>query len=638
MKSSVLKWKFGLMLCTALFIFAGTCLFAKAQDGADGDLLITADLLLPKSTCAYVSIRDIEVLRESWQETSLGKLQAAPEMEEFFKSLQNQLSENLSTFQNRLGVTLDDIGEIAASEIAASLIQIGTDRYGVAVIINVGDKQYETQSVLTKIADRVKANGGKHQKQEVENAEIHFLNILNSKTGKFHKAYYILKENFLIASDKAEVVKDILNRHAVLKVDPNKALAAFADVDSYLEILNKSIIDDVLPDVIWYCDPIRLMQVQRVIRTELDPEYAETRDTAELLCKIGVDGIEAVGGVYTFRHRGYDSTQRFVVSIPNEPQKALKMLAFDETADQEIPDWVTSTVGGVWVVNLDFLTLFDNLGSLINQLFGDGEDTVWEDVLDGFENDPYGPQLNLRNEIFALCENKMLFITENLDPTALDGERCAIAVPLKDAEKMKENLNSLLSEEPTFETLENGDDIRWKLVDEDHEEGTAGTEVKNKRFPELTITVWNGYLLVASEPDYIDHLQNAADKNLSPLTDTAEFKLAKEEAEKLSKGQKYVSFHYVNAQRVREHTYEMIKRGTLMESAATYSSVVGEFLAANTKKENGEQFTIDASKLPEYDAVKKYFHSSFGFLFKEGFSLIYQEATLSDEKTAGLTE
>ncbi|MBO5438174.1 MAG: hypothetical protein J6A23_10975, partial [Thermoguttaceae bacterium] len=82
----------------------------------------------------------------------------------------------------------------------------------------------------------------------------------------------------------------------------------------------------------------------------------------------------------------------------------------------------------------------------------------------------------------------------------------------------------------------------------------------------------------------------------------------------------------------------MIKRGTLMESAATYSSVGGDFLAENTKKENGEQFTIDASKLPEYDAVKKYFHSSFGFLFKEGFSLIYQEATLSDEKTAGLTE
>ena len=548
MKSSVLNWRFGLALCAAFFIFAAGSLFAQAQESSDDELLITADLLLPKSTCAYVSVRDIEVLRRSWQETSLGKLQSSPEMNEFFKSLQMQLSDNLSTFQNRLGVTLDDIGEIAASEIAASLIQLGTDSYGVAVIINVGDKQYETQSVLTKIADRVKANGGKHQKQVVANAEIHYLNILNPKTGKFHKAYYFLKENFLIASDKAEIVKDILTHYSVLKRAPEMLQGSFSQVDSYLEILRKSIIDDVLPDVIWYCDPIRLVQVQRLIRTELDPEYAETRDTAELLRNIGIDGIEAVGGVYTFRHQGYDSTQRFIVNIPKEPQKALKMLAFDENADLDIPDWVSDSVGGVWVVDLDFLTLFDNLGSLINQLFGDGEDTVWEDVLDGFKNDPYGPQLDLRDEVFALCENKMLFITENLNPTALDGERCAIIIPLKDPEKMKENLNSLLSEEPTFETLKHGEDIRWKLIDEDHADGTAGTEVKNKRFPEMTITVWNGHLLIASEPDYIDHFQKAAvDPMTRPISDTAEFKLAKKEAEKLANGQKCVSFHYVNA-------------------------------------------------------------------------------------------
>lgn len=608
---------------------SGAAPAAAAADASSEAPFITADLLLPKSTCAYVSIRDIAALRSAWQKTALGELQQTPEMQEFFKSLQGQLSDGLSTFHSRLGVTLDDIGQIAAHEIAGGLLQLDAERYGIAVIVNVGDKQYETQNVLNRIVERITKNGGSHQKQQVDGAEIYVLNIPDPESGKTYKAYYILKGEMLIASDKSDVVREILHRLSLLQKDSEEPLESLSEVDAYLDVLDAAIVDDQLPDIIWYCDPIRILRVQRMIQTESDPSYAKSRDIAELLSSVGFDGIEAVGGVVTFRHQGFDSTQRVFICIPEEPKLSLKMLAFDEKSDFELPAWVSEDVGAVHVLNFDFLTMFDNLGPIVNQAFGEGSDTVWEDVLDGFETDPYGPQLNLRDELVGLLENKLIFVTQNVNPKLLDGERCLVAVPVKDEEKMRENLGALLNEEPTFEVLENHGDIRWKLLDEKQEEGDAGSEVKGKRFPEMTITVWNGYLIIASEPGYIDYIQSLDPEKTLPLAESPAFARVKAEVDAYPEPK--VSFHYVNSEKRREHMYEMAKNGTLAESAATHSSVLGEFLK-NGAKNGKKREPLDVSKLPEYEQVKNYFLPSGGFLFKTEKGLIYQGLWMSREK------
>ncbi len=590
---------------------------------------ITADLILPKSTCGYISIRDIAVLRDAWQKTSLGELQQTPEMQDFFKSLQQQLSDGLSVFHSRLGVTLDEIGQMASHEIAGGLLQLDAEHYGIAVVINVGDKQYETQNVVNRIVERVTKNGGSHQKQQVDGAEIYVLNIPDEESGNVYKAYYVLKGELLIAADKPEIVREMLRRLAVLQSDSSAALESLSEVDAYLDVLDATIVDDKLPDVIWYVDPIRFLRVQRLMQIEKDPSYAKSRSIADLLESVGFGGIEAVGGVATFRHQGFDSTQRVFVCIPEEPKLSLKMLAFDEKGNFDLPDWVTDDVGTVHILNLDFLTMFDNLGPLVNQAFGEGSDTVWEDVLDGFETDPYGPQLNLRKDLVGLLENKLIFMVQNMAPKMIDGERCLIAVPVKDEAKMRENLGALLNEEPTFEVLENNGDIRWKLVDEEQEEGDAGSEIKGKRFPEMTITVWDGYLIIASEPGYIDYLQSLDLNKTKPLAESEVYLKIKSEVEQYPETK--VSFHFVNGEKLREHTYEMAKNGTLAESAATHSSVLGEFLK-NGSKNSPDRKPLDTSKLPEYDLVKSYFLPSGGFLFQTEKGLIYQGFWMSKEK------
>lgn len=612
--SSLRTWS--IFSLAALLFWSGS-LFAQEGAATKEKMLITTDLLLPKSTCGYLSIRDISVLRDSWQQTALGELEARPDMKEFSRVFQGQLASGFSSFEKRLGVTLDDLGEIASTEITAALLYLAADRYGMAIITNVGDKQYETQSVLNRIAERVKKDGGDHQKQEIKDAEIHIFNILDPDTKNFNKAYYVLTGELLITSDRPEIVKEVLTHFLAIQSNSNAELESLSQVDAYLDILNAAIVDETLPDIIFYADPIRLMRVQRLMKIEQDPDFAKTRDSAELLSGAGFDGVEAIGGVMNVRHKGYDATQRVLISIPKEPQGSLKMLSFDSSADKELPDWITDEAGSVHIINLDMLQFFDHLGPLVNQFFGEGSDTVWDDILDGFQNDPYGPQLNLRDEVFGLLKNKLVCLIQNMDPKADGGERCLIAVPTTDAAKLKKNLGALLDEEPTFERLENGDDVCWKMIEETEGED-AGTQVKSRRFHEMTITVWDGWLLVASEPGFIDHIKGIDLATATPLSKTPNYQRMLAEANAQPDKAPHVSFHYVNSENSREHMFEMIKAGKLADS-----------------KSGRQPIEPDSSLMPDFSEVKDHFLPTAGFIFETEGGLIYQGLWMSEEKMKG---
>ncbi len=622
-------------LLSLAFLFLSAGMFAQtvfSEEAADEDqILVTADLLLPQSTCAYVSIRDIDALRESWKKTALGQLQERRDMEAFFKSIEEQIALRFSSVEDMLGLTLHDVCEIASSEVSGALLQLDAERYGFAVVINVGDKRYETQAVLSKIAKQVAGNGGSHQKNKVRDAEIHILNIA-AKDGSRHKAYYVLTGELLLISDKPEIVKDILTRLNTLTNRPGEALNSFSEMESYLEILGNTIIDDQLPDIIWYCDPMRYAQVARQIRIKNDPEHAKSKDYARLCANAGFDGLEALGGVITFRHGNYDATQRIFLSIPNEPKGALKMLSFDPNGDKNLPSWIPEDCGQVQIYNLNVLDVFDNLGPLVNQFFGEGGDSVWEDVLDGFKNDPYGPKIDLREDIISLLENKVVYAVHNRDAKALDGERRLIAIPVKDADTLQKNLASLLNEEPSFETLENDGDIRWKYVNEGQNEGRdASSKVQGNRFPEMTITVWNGYLLIASEPDFIDFFMNAEQTKAASLSELPVYKKIIDELTAMAGEEKILSLRFVNNAKAREHTYEMIKAGTLLESAATYSSVFGNLARKKEDDKNGK-FKIDTSEMPEFNEIREYFLPSGGYLFKTKGGYVFQGILTSKEK------
>ena len=618
----------------------------KAAAGAEAEApsLITADLLLPETTCLYVSLRDFVQGYQTWKTTELGKFFDTPEMQKAVENIVAQMQGNIDKVQDRLGVTFKEIRQIAAGEIAFGMLLEDAENYAIVAIVDVRDHEVEMRKVLSKITDRVVAEGGKQSKQTIMDADVVFLDIPDkNRTDLTHKVVYVMKDNLLVVSDKREMIQSVLKRIAALKSNAQETLPCLADVDGYLNVLENCVTPEKLPDLVWYMDPIRFAKVQRLIEMEASPNTVRSRSVADMLTASGFGGIEAVGGVVTLKNEGYDGTHRTFISIPKEPQGSLKMLKFPPADRFEIPKWISASVGSLHYVNIDFLNVFDNLGPMINQFFGEGDSKVWDDILEGLEQDPYGPQINLRNDLFAYFGDHLLFVVQNDRPTAPDGERRYVAIPLKDGAKVREALTRLLSEEPTMETVEmpNGQ-IVWRAVEEEGEEEEGGaasneeaTAKNEKLFPEMSLTVWNGYMLIASHGDVIEAIQKFDPKKTPSLVDSVKFRQVVGELKRFAKGAKCSSIHYRDPARNTQHMYEMFRTGKVAQSTALTAKWARRLIPAvqaNAKKAEAKG-VVDASSLPEFRSIESYFlpagativNTKKGFLF-EGFWLSAEKA------------
>ncbi|MDO4570920.1 MAG: hypothetical protein Q4D38_11080 [Planctomycetia bacterium] len=599
---------------------------AAAQEPAE-PVLITADVLLPETTCAYVSIRNFTQFREAWLQTELGKLQQTPDMEAFFKDLNVQMKDRFSTIRDRLGVSLQEIAEIADGEIAASVMLLSAETYSVAVIIDVGENMIEAQNVMAKVAERVKASGGSQTRQEIQGAKVFILNIQDQKTREFHKAYYLLKDRLLLASDNMETIMQMLKRLELIQTNSEESLPCFAYIDGYTNILDNCFVEEKLPDLVWYVDPIRYLLVQRIMELETNPESAKKTSTAEMLNNCGFQGVQAVGGVFTLKSCGYDATHRSFVCIPATPTQSLKMFKFIDSDKFVLPRWLPADVSAVHIVNMDFLTMIDNVGPLFNQFFGEGDSGIWDDVLAGLKEDEFGPQVDLRNDLIANFHNTFIFVTHNLDPKATDQERKLIAIPLRNAKAVYVALAKILGEEPGFEVVQTPrGEVYWKAIPD---EEIDPKEQAGKMFPEMTLTVWKGYLLIASHFDYFDTIKSFDPEKDTALVKLPEFAKIFKETKIFADGAPRASFHFINNVRMREHFYQMCKQNSVDESTSANTSFVGKILT-QSKTQNQEK--LDASALPDFELVKQYFLPAGGMIINKPKGFLYQSFWMSKEK------
>lgn len=652
------KWNFISVLLLMIFAFFVSC---QAQDaGQAGNDEISADLLMPETACAYFLIRDYPELVKEWEKTQWGRMLRIPEMKAARESIQEQLESRCSQLTERLGVSPAEIFEIASGEIAGGLLLISPQKYATAVIVDVHDRQVETQQVLKKIVQRVEAGGGKHVKQNIVNAEVHFLDIVTQpkkqdtpakKTSAApakaaqpttHKAIYVLKDNRLIVSDDADTIRGILQRMGALSSDSEQQIPCLGEVAGYWNVLEQCMGDSddenrKLPDIVWYIDPVRFMTAMHLVHEQRqESKDSRTRNPASTLTATGFDGVEAVGGFFTLNTEGYECMFRIFASIPQPATKSLKMLNFPAGNDFTPPAWVPAEVGGCNLLNANFLTVFDNIGPLFNQLYGEGDDQVWADVLDGLKEDPYGPQVDLREDIAAYLGKNILIFTQNKDPEALDGERRMIAIPLTDSKKVLDSVTRLLDKEDGIQTQKMPDGrLLWYYADPKNA-AMFGKEKKQggrgQFFPDMTITVCNDYLIFSSHRDYLKDFDFQA-KGKKSLAETKEYKNITAELNKFV-GKSRSSQFFENSEIQYRHIYEMFRNGTIPESQSVCARVINRIFTEPDSTETRKSL-LDAKLLPDYETLRPYFAPAGSALTHREKGILLEGVFLSAKEDAG---
>jgi hypothetical protein len=82
---------------------------------------------------------------------------------------------------------------------------------------------------------------------------------------------------------------------------------------------------------------------------------------------------------------------------------------------------------------MDLSTAFDHVGPIFNHTVGQGKKDVWETTLQRLKSDKYGPQVDVKAEIFDRLSHRCTIVTDPKTPIEPDSERSLFAIEIDTA-------------------------------------------------------------------------------------------------------------------------------------------------------------------------------------------------------------
>ncbi len=632
---------------------------------------VAGDQIFPDSTKGFISIRNLSDLQAKWRETQIGQLMNEPIMEAFKKDMQKKLEAGM---ENRFGFTLDSIAELPSGEVAAGMIAIPGMMPGYAITLHVADRLEETQKYLERLEAKLRTNGTTKTVEEYKGLEYSVFRFAAPKQAEaaeatgtnrsrvlraassmlpVRQAFYMLKGSTLIITDQQHLLTLLCDR-----LD-DSSQNALADVENYQAVMQRCVDDTpggTLPEIAWYLEPLDYGESIRVLMQGPVAERRKNKPSIFSVLKAqGFDAVRGIGGTAALKSEDKETIYRIFIYTEKPYRLAMRMFEFPDATDFVPPAWMPPDLARCTMFYVEPLAIFDNFGTLFDALFMQGEEGVWDDIIEGLKEDPNGPQIDLREELISHLNHRVLSLSHYEIPIDTHSENIVVAVELKDGKEqnMVDALKKLFENDPemqsTKHSTKHGEYVLWHRVpDEDVIQpfggvtgapdlmlgppttGPARPAVAEKDeeapvFPSGAITVAKGCLFVGTQQDYLTEILDRLDQeSLENISSDAEFKEVDQIFAGLGLTDKphFLQFFARTDETVRP-TYELIREGKMPQSKTLMGILANALFSPESDDDMPvvRQQAIDGTHLPEFDQVKKYFGPTgiYGMSTEDGF-------------------
>jgi hypothetical protein len=347
------------------------------------------------------------------------------------------------------------------------------------------------------------------------------------------------------------------------------------------------------------------------------------QDMLKILKNQGFTCIQGLGGYVNFMADRYEILHRTFIYAPAVkpgPEKyelAARMLKFPNGTEFMPFDWIPREVATYASFNLDMQNAFESSKTLVNEVVGD---EVFEDVLQSIEEDPNGPQINLRRDLVAHLGQRGVTMSDYQLPITPKSERILVALAVNDPKAVATTIAKSMKSDPDARRREfNGHEI-WEIVDQESEvpmvtienhpafavqaEEEDEFEEEQKMLPNSVITVAHGHLIVATHLDFLVKVLTTVSER-DTLKSSVDFVLIRDELNKLVP-QDHSLQTFSRMDEEYRAVYELIRQGRMPEAETMLGKLLNNMLGDG--KESGvRQQRIDGSKMPDFETVRRYF-------------------------------
>jgi len=589
------------------------------------------ETLFPNTTQGYVSVADVEQLRTSWNQTQLGQMLKDPVMKPFADDLRNQIENRLSQVNQRLGLTLDDLRGVPSGTLSIAVIQPAPGQAAAAVLADVAGNDRQAAALLQKIDESMQRQRATKAQRMAYGANL-TVYTLPPRQGQRQPrtAVFFIHQNILGASDNLAIAEGIVGRMASQARDSLALRPAYQGVMARAQ----SSLPNLAPEMRWFISPFAYAETIRAADLGQKPRR-RGKDMLQILASQGFTAIQGVGGYVNFyvNNGRYDLLHRTAIFAPPVPgvpaneryQLAARILQFPNGGQLAPEPWVPQELATYTSFNWRTHEAFEYSSTLVDAIVG--EEGVFEDVIDSIEQDPNGPQINLRRDLVAHLGTRVTLITDYTMPITPKSERLVVAIQALNPAALAQTIQKTMETDPDARRVEFGQHAIWEIVEASEElpqlpelqfdgfdpieDKGAGDEAR-PRIRNAAVAVANGQLYVAS---HIDLLKKVLQGPRETLAQSFDYRMVTDELGQLQPGP-YSALAFSRTADEYRPTYELIRTGRMPEA----QSLLGRLLNALMAEGNGEagaaadgegqqlrQQRIQGEKLPEFEQVRRYF-------------------------------
>lgn len=583
-----------------------------------------SDTLLPKTTKGYVSVARAKEFDERWNKTQLGQMFNDDVMKAFVEDFKKQVREDFGAIERKLGLTYDDLKGVTAGEMSLSLIERKGTEASLAVTIDVAADPKQADSLLASIEKRFATRKGTRSTSKAGDTTLEVFKIPAQGDSQAQQTVYFVKDDLLIGIDDRAEAEAIIKRFAGNSTDNLKSLAAYqATMAKCQREAGK-----LEPEARWFIDPFGFIFADRTLHEQTSKRE---QDMAKILYDNGFSAIQGAGGYLNQLVDGHiELLARSAVVAPpvkeNDPLRwtsSMRIMQLPNGAAVEPQSWAPRELASYVTLNLKLTDAFDNVGPLVDAI-QDHED-AWKNALEGYQNDAYGPQVNIRKEFIENMGNRVTVISSYDTPISEDSERAIFAIEAKDEKALAKTLEKWMAKETDVKRHQVGQYVIWERLPKDASEpdivapgftpnGTGSDEKsltekrrKERVLPNSAVTVALGHLMKASDYKYLTEILESFGQR-ERLASSADYKQMEEIMTKLAPGERS-GYHFGRSDEEVRPTFDLIREGKMPQSKSMLGKLLNKILTTEDEKKRGEprRQRINGANLPEFETVRRYF-------------------------------
>jgi hypothetical protein len=613
----------------------------------------SSEKLLPASTRVWVSVADPQALKKRFERSSLGGLVYDPLMSTFLDGLRQQGKTSADPLRGTLEITLEEVEKIAGGEIALSVIERSDGRLATVALIDTSGRDAEVAPVVEAVLGRVAAKGGKPDAAPPP-IKAFSLPVPPPASGAAAPAApaaaaaaTVVSRQFAIAVAPGHVIVgdgyDAVREMSVTidkarenpaggRADALATLPAFAKV---MERCGKDVPATATP-VRWFVDPLAYLAADR--RTYPPKKNKKGPDYVAILRRQGFDAVNGAGGCLFFGEGNVDLRHNTLIHAPapdgrpadgpDRFQKAARMLCFPNVSDLAPAPWVPGGAASWVSFEWDITNAFDSMQPLVDDVIG--EDGVFEDVIASLQEDPDGPQIDVRGDLIKHLGRRCVMASDHEASIDPDCERMVIAIETRDPAAVSAVVGKGMTSEADVRTVTVGEHVIWETTkpaarpepsgqpaagDGDDAAGRRRNRQRERKendevWPNLSVAVAHGHVFLASHRDFLERVLATA--RTSSIAEDDGYRDVSAELNKLLGGERALS-SFNRTEKLVRPAYELLRAGRLPESKSLAGTLLKRLLEGDGQnggkpRDLGQpKQKVDGSSLPEFEEIRRYF-------------------------------